>query len=173
MKLHLCCGNDYRAGWHNVDFYAHSADEKLDLSVFPWPYPDNTVDEIYIQWALEHFDRPEDLIREMHRVLKPGGLVRILVPHKDSLVACAPDHRYFFTRLFFGIFCDANNYYIRQHKCLFIEEEYRVKLLYGHWTPFDFIASKYPVIWEKFSFSFFRPSTIEWAARKAIMPMDS
>lgn len=40
------------------------------------PYPDETFDKVFSFSALEHFDGDEDIecIREIYRVLKPGGL---------------------------------------------------------------------------------------------------
>lgn len=41
---------------------------------------DESVDVVISCHALEHVDAPADVVREMHRILRPGGLVRILVP---------------------------------------------------------------------------------------------
>lgn len=44
------------------------------------PYPDNFFDVVYSKSVIEHFHYPEKLIREMYRVLKPGGLAITLCP---------------------------------------------------------------------------------------------
>jgi len=44
------------------------------------PYPDNFFDVVYSKSVIEHFYYPENLIKEMHRVLKPGGLAITLCP---------------------------------------------------------------------------------------------
>jgi predicted SAM-dependent methyltransferase len=46
------------------------------------PHEADSVDVIYSSHTLEHFGRQagEDLIRECFRVLRPGGMVRIIVP---------------------------------------------------------------------------------------------
>ena len=44
------------------------------------PYPDNFFDVVYSKSVIEHFHYPERLIKEMYRVLKPGGLAITLCP---------------------------------------------------------------------------------------------
>jgi len=44
------------------------------------PYDDGFFDVVYSKSVLEHFYYPERLVREIHRVLKPGGLVITMVP---------------------------------------------------------------------------------------------
>ena len=44
------------------------------------PYPDNFFDVVYSKSVIEHFYYPERMIKEMHRVLKPGGLAITLCP---------------------------------------------------------------------------------------------
>ena len=51
-----------------------------DLECEGIPYPDNYFDIVYSKSVIEHFYYPEKLIQEIHRVLKPGGLVITLCP---------------------------------------------------------------------------------------------
>ncbi len=44
------------------------------------PYPDNFFDIVYSKSVIEHFHYPERLVKEMSRVLKPGGLAITLCP---------------------------------------------------------------------------------------------
>ncbi len=52
------------------------------------PWPASSVDAVYSSHVLEHIDRchAESFAREMYRVLKPGGVVRIVVPDLALLV---------------------------------------------------------------------------------------
>lgn len=51
------------------------------------PFPDHSVDAVYHSHFLEHIDREAApaLFREIHRVLKPGGIHRVVVPDLASV----------------------------------------------------------------------------------------
>jgi SAM-dependent methyltransferase len=53
------------------------------------PLPDHTAECIYASHFVEHLDRAvaESLFREVHRVLIPGGTLRLVVPDVSKLVA--------------------------------------------------------------------------------------
>jgi len=46
-----------------------------------WNLPSNQFEVAYASAVLEHMTKPVHFMKECHRVLKPGGVVRILVPH--------------------------------------------------------------------------------------------
>src|SRR6185436_12797689 len=49
------------------------------------PFPDNTFDASFSSYVAEHFEEgPEELFREIHRVLKPGGLFFVVVPFNNT-----------------------------------------------------------------------------------------
>jgi len=97
MKLNVGCGLDIRTGWVNLDSHPlPGVDVVHDVTTAPWPFDENSFDEILCQNVLEHVDYPK-VLREIHRVLKPGGKVFATVPHFTSPYAYAdPTHiRYF------------------------------------------------------------------------------
>ncbi len=51
------------------------------------PFGDESVDAVFSSHALEHFPRfvGRQILGEVHRVLRPGGVVRIVVPDIQSL----------------------------------------------------------------------------------------
>lgn len=56
-------------------------------------YADNYFDEVYLKHVLEHIHDPMDLLKQIRRILKPGGSVIIMVPNFRS-----------FSRMLFGKF---------------------------------------------------------------------
>ena len=82
VKLNLGAGEDRREGYINVDWNdLAKPDVKHNLNQFPYPFEDNKFDEIMASHVLEHLDKPFDVMKEFHRILKPGGQLIIKVPH--------------------------------------------------------------------------------------------
>jgi predicted SAM-dependent methyltransferase len=81
VKLNLGCGNDIRPGYINVDKFPASPDV-VQGNLPDLPFGDDSADEILLSHVLEHFGYAdgEYLCREIHRVLKPTGIVDIEVP---------------------------------------------------------------------------------------------
>ena len=46
------------------------------------PLPDESIDIITAEWVLEHIQDEYKVLKEFHRVLKPGGVVIFLTPNK-------------------------------------------------------------------------------------------
>lgn len=87
LRLNLGCGKNHKPkedGWVNVDKFA-PADEIHDLMVTPWPWADDSVDDIEMIHTLEHLgQRSEDflnIIKECYRVLRHSGHLVVAVPH--------------------------------------------------------------------------------------------
>ena len=47
-------------------------------------YPDSYFDVVTVWDVLEHVHDPAEVLREMHRILKPGGLLLVRVPNADT-----------------------------------------------------------------------------------------
>lgn len=90
-KLNLGCGrnknNKFPAPWLNVDIDGDCADFHCDIKKLPTEWC-NKFDEIRASHVLEHFFMEEfdSVITEWLRVLKPGGLLRIIVPDFDIII---------------------------------------------------------------------------------------
>jgi predicted SAM-dependent methyltransferase len=86
--LHLGCGEHILPGFLNTDCFGNSkAQLGVDLR-FPLPFADVSWKGIYAHHVWEHipFDSCCALARECRRVLKPGGVVRIVVPDAEKFV---------------------------------------------------------------------------------------
>jgi SAM-dependent methyltransferase len=57
-------------------------------SVYALPFADNTFDSILFSEVIEHLNDPDRALREIHRVLRPGGRVVIIFPN-DFMFAVA------------------------------------------------------------------------------------
>ena len=84
IKLHLGCGwRDFGKDWLHIDGgdYPHLDPLHQDLTNLH-SIKDNSVDLIYASHVLEYFDRTEVIavLKEWHRVLKPGATLRLAVP---------------------------------------------------------------------------------------------
>jgi predicted SAM-dependent methyltransferase len=81
LKLHLGCGTNHIDGWLNIDLISTGADLPWDLR-YPLPFPDNSVAAVFHEHLLEHLRFPAAVtfLRECHRVLRAGGVLRVAVP---------------------------------------------------------------------------------------------
>lgn len=79
MKLNLGCGADVRPGYVNVDLEERpGVDVAWDFGQLPWPWPDQSVDEILALNVLEHVDM-NVVWNEIYRILKTQGTITIEV----------------------------------------------------------------------------------------------
>jgi SAM-dependent methyltransferase len=83
MKLNLGCGDNYREGWQNIDLFASKVDQRLDLNL-DWPWADSSVDEIFSRGLYEHLKDFNHAWLESWRIVKPGGIITLIVPHFAS-----------------------------------------------------------------------------------------
>jgi SAM-dependent methyltransferase len=83
--LDLGCGRKKTPGAVGLDMVAlPGVDVVHDLNAFPYPFEDNTFDLVIARHSLQHLDRIVLVMEELHRILRPGGELRIYVPHYAS-----------------------------------------------------------------------------------------
>lgn len=89
VKLHLGCGKRFLSGFIHIDLanYKH-IDYEGDIKSLPM-FSDSTVDLIYASHVLEYFDLDEaiNVLKEWHRILKKGGILRLAVPDFGALAS--------------------------------------------------------------------------------------
>lgn len=111
LKLNLGCGTQVVDEWVNVDYSYGARLQKItvirnivrwfklfnvewDNRIFihnltkPFPWGDDSASVIYSSHTLEHMDRDDGMafLKECHRVLKPDGIIRIVVPDLEPIV---------------------------------------------------------------------------------------
>lgn len=85
--LNLGCGNRFHPDWVNIDSVAQGDRViKHDLRS-GIPFDDAYFDVVYHSHILEHFPQAagRQLMAECHRVLRPGGIVRVVVPDLEQI----------------------------------------------------------------------------------------
>jgi hypothetical protein len=84
-RLNLGSGHRRLDGWVNVDHQPMThCDMLLDIEAEPWPFDDGSVTEIEASHVLEHITDLTWVMREAYRVMEPGAIMRIAVPHHHS-----------------------------------------------------------------------------------------
>jgi predicted SAM-dependent methyltransferase len=130
VRYDLACGQSPKEGFIGVDLHAPNPDLRFDLTKFPWPLKDHSVDELHCSHYVEHIPCREveerDLVAggeaptevkksflgkdhlfaffdECWRILKPGSKMLVIVPCGRSNRAFQdPTHRRFIVvELFF------------------------------------------------------------------------
>jgi predicted SAM-dependent methyltransferase len=84
--LNLGCGFRHHPAWVNVDISGERSVVRHDL-LKGIPFADSSYDAVYLSHLLEHLSKEnaESLIQECFRVLKPSGLIRVVVPDLENI----------------------------------------------------------------------------------------
>lgn len=145
MKLHLACGDVFLTDYVNCDIqgervteaersnipfrdlanyysnrlvgHKHTTylDRQFDLTCFPWEFEDESIEEIVMIQAIEHFDyvTAKKIIDEILRVLKPGGKFLVDFPDVIASVLKYQESQHEFLMRF--IYCNHKNQYSVHH----------------------------------------------------------
>lgn len=99
LKLNLGCATVmYHHGWENIDInplhdYARSNGYKFSQHDLAQPFPirDGAASLVHLSHVLEHFHRPDGLklLKEIHRVMAPGAILRVAVPCAGIVIKAA------------------------------------------------------------------------------------
>jgi SAM-dependent methyltransferase len=81
-KLNVGCGLYPKSGYINVDCIpTPQVDVVHDLDVVPWPFENDRFAVVEMDHVLEHLREVRPVMAELFRILRPGGVVEIRVPH--------------------------------------------------------------------------------------------
>lgn len=89
LRLDLGCGRSKRDAFKGVDIATDIPEVDypgVDLTKPNWPFEDNSVEMIHSSHFLEHLDGDEQItfMNECCRILRPGGVLLIIVPYGNS-----------------------------------------------------------------------------------------
>jgi len=111
--------------WTNIDgseeyqkLYGSGNGPHIYLNLFdhkPIPVPDNTAELVYTSHTIEHVDNASVhyLFKEVHRILKPGGIFRIVTPDTElAYKAWQRNDRRFYEWLFNPIHIEKSDQYL-------------------------------------------------------------
>lgn len=87
-RVNLGCGETIHSAWENFDLVpANDSIRRIDL-LKKLPFPNASYEFCYSSHVLEHMPRSKApmFLREIQRILRPGGVVRIVVPDLEGIV---------------------------------------------------------------------------------------
>lgn len=152
MILDLGCGRSKIKGAMGVDIEEYSnIDIICDLNKFPYPFKDKKFNVINCHDILEHLDDLTKIMKELYRILKNNGEIKISAPHFTNLWAFSdPTHKHFFGYRTFEFYCGMQDNYLDLFKI-----KYR-RITFGKFFKFlEIIFNKFPDIYEsRFAFIF-------------------
>ena len=141
-RLHVGAGPIRLPGWLNSDLI--SGDIRLDAGR-RMPLPTESFDFAFGEHLIEHLSLPkaELMLGELHRVLRPGGVLRLTTPDLKQVIAIYEDRnpvvsRENYTRYLAGLTgkrydssCQVLNDYLRLwgHRYIYDEEDLTARLL--------------------------------------------
>ena len=126
VKLNIGSGEKRIEGYKNIDKYPSEhtdmfgdLDDVIDL-------PDACAEEILLDNVIEHVDSVVNAMKELRRLLKPGGVLHLYTPHFTSHSSWRdPTHRHHLSYFSFDMFCKTRNAHYLGGK-LFVTEQKRL-----------------------------------------------
>jgi SAM-dependent methyltransferase len=104
VRIDLGCGENCQVipatgeKFIGVDkFKVPGVDIVHDLTKFPWPFKNNSVDEVFCSHFVEHLTGAQriEFFNELYRIMKVGGKARIITPYYHSTRAIQdPTHQW-------------------------------------------------------------------------------
>jgi SAM-dependent methyltransferase len=90
MMLLYCRRNGTQAAFYGMDILQERLNMALqrgyqsvslqDIRNYPFPYPDHFFDVVICSHILEHLEHPENVLQELDRIMKSGGLLVAGIP---------------------------------------------------------------------------------------------
>jgi SAM-dependent methyltransferase len=101
-RVNLGCGAQKIPGYLGIDI-GIDAELCLDLAIYNLPFKDHSLESVVCISAINYFSysRAGELIRDVYRVLRPGGIARFAVQDMESIARryVEKDVEFFFQKL--------------------------------------------------------------------------
>lgn len=101
-KINLCCGTQKVPGYLGIDF-GGQVDLRLNLQTDNLPFNESALDVVVCVSAINYFtrERGQEIVNEVYRVLKPGGIARFSVQDLEVIARryVEKDLPFFFQKL--------------------------------------------------------------------------
>jgi predicted SAM-dependent methyltransferase len=141
--LDVGCGRYKLRGSVGLDIVPlEGVDVIHDLNKFPYPFDDNSFDQIRLSHVIEHIESVTKTMEELHRILRPGGQLEITTPHyTDASSWQDPTHLWHLNSRSFDFFQEdyKTAYY---SKARFKIEHSEIKLLKLYrWLGIEFLIN--------------------------------
>ena len=87
LMLNLGCGAHHHPAWINLDIANSDPEVIIHDLLKPLPFVVETFDVVYHSHVLEHLPKAAapGFLRECHRVLTPGGIIRVAIPDLEQI----------------------------------------------------------------------------------------
>ena len=107
IKLNIGCCVSPKDGYINIDMIDYGQEIIRDITR-GLPFNDNSVDEIFTSHTLEHIENKDVpfVWEEMYRVLKPNGIIDIIVPHARENQAFMMNHWSYWEEAVVEVLCN-------------------------------------------------------------------
>jgi len=166
-KLEIGCGDNKREGFTGMDIVPLvGIDIVHDMNEVPWPFEDNTFEEIVLDDVLEHSNNFLGVLKELYRVGNNGCIVKISVPHFSSdNMYTDPTHTTFFSSRSFNYFDKSlgykHNFYLQDVNFKIKKVHLSFREYFTHdgnkpffnpfkWIGMEWLINKFSRIYERF-----------------------
>ncbi len=104
--LELGCGRTKHPNAVGIDRISlPGVDVVHDLNRCPYPFEDNTFDEVYAIHVIEHLDSILAVMEEIYRITKPNARVVVITPHHSDAISWQdPTHKWHLNSYSFSYF---------------------------------------------------------------------